>query len=228
MFRPLLLPCLLSSLSLAAALPLAHPKDGKFHPTPDYPRWLGDGDAPWDCFIGASNDGLDAIPVTGAVRSYEWTIARATLAPDGVTREMIVVNDQFPGPVLEANWGDIIEITVFNNITGPEEPTALHWHGMLQTGTPWADGTLGVSAKKRPTMGGLKLTWMILGITVSDCSWQLLHIPLSSGCLRHLVLALALQRSVHSWSSWSSSDLWSFGTLIRHRSWPRYVLRLGA
>lgn len=27
-----------------------------------------------------------------------------------------------------------------NNITGPEEGTALHWHGILQKETPWFDG----------------------------------------------------------------------------------------
>ena len=33
------------------------------------------------------------------------------LAPDGVAKDMIVVNGQFPGPTIEANWGDWIEGT---------------------------------------------------------------------------------------------------------------------
>lgn len=53
---------------------------------------------------------------------------------------MILINGQFPGPTIEANWGDHIEVTVHNNITGPEEGTTLHWHGMLQKGTPYEDG----------------------------------------------------------------------------------------
>ncbi|MCJ1311797.1 hypothetical protein MMC25_005470 [Agyrium rufum] len=42
--------------------------------------------------------------------------------------------------MIEANWGDTFQITVTNQITGPEEGTILHWHGLLQHGTPWFDG----------------------------------------------------------------------------------------
>lgn len=59
---------------------------------------------------------------------------------------MLLVNDQFPGPLVEANWGDYIEVKVTNSIDdGPPEGTAIHWHGFLQTGTPWMDGVPGVS-----------------------------------------------------------------------------------
>ncbi len=36
-------------------------------------------------------------------------------------------------------------VTVHNNITGPEEGTALHWHGLLQKATPWMDGVPSVT-----------------------------------------------------------------------------------
>jgi FtsP/CotA-like multicopper oxidase with cupredoxin domain len=45
----------------------------------------------------------------------------------------IFVNGQFPGPTIEANWGDWIEVTVHNNISG-SEGTVIHWHGMTQKG----------------------------------------------------------------------------------------------
>lgn len=67
------------------------------------------------------------------------------MAPDGVQRNMLVVNGQFPGPTIEANWGDNISVTVVNNITGPAEGTALHWHGLLQRHTEFEDGVPGVS-----------------------------------------------------------------------------------
>ena len=67
------------------------------------------------------------------------------MAPDGVEREVLVVNDAFPGPTIEANWGDTIEVTVTNAITGPEEGTSLHWHGLLQVGTEYEDGVPGIS-----------------------------------------------------------------------------------
>ncbi|KAI5360948.1 Putative multicopper oxidase, type 1, cupredoxin [Septoria linicola] len=84
-------------------------------------------------FLGGSQD-------TGVTRYYNLEISRQTFAPDGIPVPMIVVNGQFPGPLLEANWGDMIEVTVKNSIEEPAEGTALHWHGLLQKKTPWYDG----------------------------------------------------------------------------------------
>ena len=39
------------------------------------------------------------------------------LAPDGVSRQMIVINGQFPGPLIEANEGDTIIVNVQNDLT---------------------------------------------------------------------------------------------------------------
>ncbi|CAG8417179.1 unnamed protein product [Penicillium salamii] len=61
------------------------------------------------------------------------------MSPDGYERSGIFVNGQFPGPAIEANWGDTIEVRLHNNITGPEEGTAFHWHGIPQKGTQYAD-----------------------------------------------------------------------------------------
>lgn len=79
-------------------------------------------------------------PTTNEIQSYEFTIKRGFIAPDGVNKSVILINDQFPGPLIEANWGDTIQVTVHNQITGPEEGTGLHWHGLLQRETPWFDG----------------------------------------------------------------------------------------
>jgi FtsP/CotA-like multicopper oxidase with cupredoxin domain len=38
------------------------------------------------------------------------------MAPDGVQRQMLVVNNQYPGPTIEANWGDWIMVHVKNNL----------------------------------------------------------------------------------------------------------------
>ena len=72
------------------------------------------------------------IPVTNRTVSQVFTITRGTIAPDGFNKSCLLVNGAFPGPTLEANWGDMFEITVQNRITGPEEGTSLHWHGLLQ------------------------------------------------------------------------------------------------
>ncbi|KAF2706513.1 multicopper oxidase [Pleomassaria siparia CBS 279.74] len=85
-------------------------------------------------------------PTTGVTRKYDFTISRGELAPDGYLKKSgILINGQFPGPTIEANWGDMIEVNVHNNISGPSEGTALHWHGLLQKGSAWYDGVPSVS-----------------------------------------------------------------------------------
>jgi hypothetical protein len=82
-----------------------------------------------------------SVPDTGVTRTYDFSVAYQTIAPDGVTKNGLVVNGGFPGPAIEANWGDWIQVTVTNNL--PDEGTSLHWHGLLQKGTPWYSFGLG-------------------------------------------------------------------------------------
>jgi len=82
---------------------------------------------------------VNNVPNTGVTRRYAWTITNTTLAPDGVELPLLVANGQFPGETIEANWGDWIEVEVTNGLT--VEGTSLHWHGFLQTGTPYMDGS---------------------------------------------------------------------------------------
>ena len=79
------------------------------------------------------------------------------MAPDGVNKSVLLINGAFPAPTLEANWGDTFQITVHNAITGPEEGTSLHWHGILQRQTPWFDGV--PSVQQCPIAPGKSLTY---------------------------------------------------------------------
>lgn len=113
-----------------------------------FPKWLGDTtESPWGDHTVYNSDATvkGDIPETNATRHYDFTVSRSRLSPDGVLRDVIIINDQFPGPIIETNWGDWIEITVHNKISAPEEGTALHWHGMLQRSSQWEDGTPGIS-----------------------------------------------------------------------------------
>ncbi|TFB01096.1 Laccase-2 [Trichoderma ghanense] len=99
---------------------------------------------PWS-HLGINTNYYQTRPNTGVIRAYDFTISRGVIAPDGYQRNVLLVNGAFPGPLIEANWGDTIQVTLHNNITGPEEGTALHWHGFLQQGTPWDDGAPAVT-----------------------------------------------------------------------------------
>ncbi|KAG5988271.1 hypothetical protein E4U43_004791 [Claviceps pusilla] len=80
-----------------------------------------------------------AAPVT---REYHWTITDARLNPDGVYRPMILINNQFPGPLVECNEGDTIIVQVQNKAVNA---TSIHFHGLFQNGTNFMDGTVGVT-----------------------------------------------------------------------------------
>jgi FtsP/CotA-like multicopper oxidase with cupredoxin domain len=77
-----------------------------------------------------------------ATREYFWTINTATLNPDGVYRPMLLINNQYPGPLVECNEGDKIVVHVKNRASNA---TAIHFHGMFQNGTNNMDGTVGVT-----------------------------------------------------------------------------------
>ncbi|KAI1205570.1 putative multicopper oxidase [Annulohypoxylon truncatum] len=100
-------------------------------------------DCSWEGMNATNTNPYKTRPDTGVTRTYDFTITKGTAAPDGVEAELLLVNSQFPGPLIECDWGDWVEITVHNNIS--DEGTAIHWHGMLQQETPWMDGVPGIS-----------------------------------------------------------------------------------
>ncbi|KAI4201744.1 MAG: hypothetical protein LQ346_002106 [Caloplaca aetnensis] len=101
---------------------------------------------PWGSSKNAYNsDGYYDAPNTGVVRSFDFTIARGTVAPDGYEKTSLLINGQYPGPLIEANWGDTIQVTVHNAIIDPPEGTTLHWHGQRQRNSEWSDGVPSVS-----------------------------------------------------------------------------------
>ncbi|QRV84901.1 Multicopper oxidase [Ceratobasidium sp. AG-Ba] len=69
-----------------------------------------------------------------ATRTYNWVVATATGSPDGYYRPMLVVNGQYPGPMIEANEGDTVIVNVQNDMS---VGTTIHWHGIGQYGTYW-------------------------------------------------------------------------------------------
>ncbi|KAK7433267.1 hypothetical protein QQZ08_000203 [Neonectria magnoliae] len=97
---------------------------------------------PWSKYNAHTNYYKD-YPNTGVIRRYDFTIKRGPIAPDGYQVDGILINGAFPGPTIEANWGDTIQVTVHNEID--DEGVSLHWHGFLQKGMPWEDGVPGIT-----------------------------------------------------------------------------------
>jgi len=112
---------------------------------------------PWGTASAKSTNYYNSVPNTGMTRSYTFSIATGTISPDGVERDTILINGAFPGPLIEANWGDMIQVTVNNDMES--EGTSLHWHGMLQKKTPYMDGVPGVGQCPIPPGGSFTYTF---------------------------------------------------------------------
>lgn len=57
-------------------------------------------------------------------------ISKQTIAPDGTPREARLMNGTYPGPMIEACWGDTVIVHVTNNLD--DEGSVIHWHGLRQ------------------------------------------------------------------------------------------------
>ena len=127
---------------------------------------------PWGAATAGNTNPYTITSPGGLPRNYNFNIARGFIAPDGVNRSVLLVNNQFPAPLIEANWGDTINVKVCNNIEGPEEGTALHWHGILQKLTPWYDGV--PSVQQCPIAPGKCFTYSFLA-DIYGTSWYHSH-----------------------------------------------------
>ncbi|ELQ44999.1 laccase-2 [Pyricularia oryzae] len=79
------------------------------------------------------------------MREYEFNITRVEVeGPDGVKKSMVLVNGQSPGPLIEANSGDLVKVVVHNSMPG-DERTTIHWHGIDQRDSVQMDGVWGVT-----------------------------------------------------------------------------------
>ncbi|KAI0360976.1 hypothetical protein OH77DRAFT_1390862 [Trametes cingulata] len=69
-------------------------------------------------------------------------ISNADITPDGVTRNAVVVNGVAPGPLITGQKGDRFQLNVIDKLTNHTmlKATSVHWHGLFQAGTNWADG----------------------------------------------------------------------------------------
>ncbi|KAL2043517.1 hypothetical protein N7G274_003824 [Stereocaulon virgatum] len=80
----------------------------------------------------------------GIHREYWLNVTDKVISPDGYLKtEGKVVNGSYPGPLIEACWGDDITIHVTNYLK--TNGSTIHWHGLRQLHTNEADGVNGVT-----------------------------------------------------------------------------------
>ncbi|KIW79811.1 hypothetical protein Z517_06426 [Fonsecaea pedrosoi CBS 271.37] len=101
-----------------------------------------------------------AVPYrSGHSKSFTLRITDADIDFDGTVRPAFAINGGTPGPAIEANWGDLVSITVINELS--HNATTIHWHGIRQLGTNDQDGVPGVTECAIPPNGGTRTyTWL--------------------------------------------------------------------
>ncbi|CAH8284849.1 unnamed protein product [Eruca vesicaria subsp. sativa] len=85
--------------------------------------------------------------------SYEWVVSYSERSILGANKQVIVINDMFPGPILKATAGDVVNVNIFNHLT---EPFLMTWNGLQMRKNSWQDGVRGTNC---PILPGTNWTY---------------------------------------------------------------------
>ena len=91
--------------------------------------------------------------------TFDWQITKGFRSPDGVRKEVYLINGQFPGETVEARSGDRIIVNVTNFLR--DEGLAIHWHGLRMKGANDMDGAVGVTQEPIPSGGSFVYNFTI-------------------------------------------------------------------
>ncbi|WYZ41794.1 hypothetical protein EsH8_V_000689 [Colletotrichum jinshuiense] len=131
----------------------------------------------WNGDYQISSDYETLVPPNGKLRTFDFTLSNLTdIAPDGFHRPAMLINNQFPGPTIEADWGDYVQIHVHNQLQS--NGTSFHWHGMHLRGQNDQDGANGVT--ECPIPPGQSRTYSFQ-LTQYGTSWYHSHFSAQYG-----------------------------------------------
>ncbi|THH00646.1 hypothetical protein EW026_g1909 [Hermanssonia centrifuga] len=86
--------------------------------------------------------------VHGAIGpATDLLIVNGEVSPDGFSREAVLAGGTFPGPVITGKKGANFQINVVDKLENETmlKSTSVHWHGIAQHHSNWADGTASVT-----------------------------------------------------------------------------------
>ncbi|KAI9708583.1 MAG: hypothetical protein M1820_003801 [Bogoriella megaspora] len=136
-----------------------------------------DPSAPW-CGYDINTDYYKYVPKTCKTVEYDLVVTESTASPDGIERYALLINGQFPGPLIEANWGDTIVVHLTNNIPADlNNGTSLHFHGIRQNYTNEMDGVPAIT--QCPLAPGESMTYTFEA-TQYGTSWYHSHFQIQA------------------------------------------------
>ena len=102
-------------------------------------------------------NGAAAMP-NGTVRPYTITVTEKGINADGMNFPYgKTFNGLYPGPLIQACWGDLVEVTVVNQL--PYNGTSIHWHGLRQWLSMHMDGVNGITQCPIPPGQNFTYRW---------------------------------------------------------------------
>ncbi|KAJ4782206.1 L-ascorbate oxidase [Rhynchospora pubera] len=96
----------------------------------------------FSCFVTLLVFGFSSL-ASAKTHHLHWEVSYMFASPDCQEKLVMAINGQFPGPTIHAKDGDTVVVELKNSL--PTEGVVIHWHGIKQIGTPWADGTALIS-----------------------------------------------------------------------------------
>uniref|UniRef100_A0A1D1YI42 Monocopper oxidase-like protein SKU5 n=1 Tax=Anthurium amnicola TaxID=1678845 RepID=A0A1D1YI42_9ARAE len=73
---------------------------------------------------------------------FDWDVSYITVAPLGVKQQVIAINGQFPGPIVNVTTNYNLVVNVQNDL---DEPVLITWDGIQHRKNSWQDGVLGTN-----------------------------------------------------------------------------------
>lgn len=112
---------------------------------------------------------LSTLLACSAIR-YNLELTHAYHNADGKFKTGYLINGISPGPCLIGDEGEWMEVNVTNHL--PVSIT-IHFHGILQKGTPWSDGVAGIT--QRPIVSGTSFLYRFQLVNQSGACWYHAH-----------------------------------------------------
>ncbi|KAI0290166.1 laccase [Russula brevipes] len=97
------------------------------------------------------------------------------VSPDGFSREAVLAGDTFPGPLIRGTKGDGFAINVTDRLTDEtmDVVTSIHWHGLFQRRTNYADG--GAFVNQCPIVPNKSFNYRFRGEEQTGTYWYHSH-----------------------------------------------------
>ncbi|KAK6148140.1 hypothetical protein DH2020_019052 [Rehmannia glutinosa] len=86
------------------------------------------------------------------------------------TKPVLTVNGKYPGPTIAVNEGDNVQVIITNRVA---RNTTIHWHGVRQLTTGWADGPAYIT--QCPIGGGKTYTYNFTVVDQRGTLWWHAH-----------------------------------------------------